>query len=97
MSSDHSKAPPSGVPSAEDLRRMLLEKQLEEMARKDKAREAEEDSLRSEARDHPLVQAVFAAFPKASITGIRTAEDITTEAGQDALPEVEDEWDPFEE
>jgi len=42
MSSDHSKAPPSGVPSAEDLRRMLLEKQLEEMARKDKAREAEE-------------------------------------------------------
>jgi DNA polymerase-3 subunit gamma/tau len=61
------------------------------------AREAEEDSLRSEARDHPLVQAVFAAFPKASITGIRTAEDITTEAGQDALPEVEDEWDPFEE
>ena len=61
------------------------------------AREAEQDTLHREARDHPLVAAVFAAFPQASITGIRTAEDITSEAGQDALPEVEDEWDPFEE
>src|SRR6056297_2661968 len=61
------------------------------------AREAEENALAAEARDHPLVKAVFAAFPGASITGIRTAEEITTEAGQDALPEVEDEWDPFEE
>jgi len=61
------------------------------------SREAQEDTLRREARDHPLVQAVFAAFPAAAITGIRTAEDITTEAGEEALPEVEDEWDPFEE
>jgi len=61
------------------------------------AREAEEDTRRAEARSHPLVKAVFAAFPEASITGIRTAEDITTEAGEEALPEVEDEWDPFEE
>ncbi len=61
------------------------------------AREAEENALREEARDHPLVKAVFAAFPGASITGIRTAEEITTEAGAEALPEVEDEWDPFEE
>jgi len=61
------------------------------------ARATEEDALATEARDHPLVRAVFAAFPGASITGIRTAEEITSEAGEEALPEVEDEWDPFEE
>jgi DNA polymerase-3 subunit gamma/tau len=61
------------------------------------ARTAEEDARASQARDHPLVKAVFAAFPGASITGIRTARQITTEAGEEALPEVEDEWDPFEE
>jgi len=61
------------------------------------ARATEEDALAAEARGHPLVQAVFAAFPGASITGIRTAEEITAEAGEEALPEVEDEWDPFEE
>ena len=61
------------------------------------ARAAEDDARAAQARDHPLVDAVFAAFPKASITGIRTAQDITTEAEADALPEVEDEWDPFEE
>ncbi|MGR3460257.1 MAG: DNA polymerase III subunit gamma/tau [Roseovarius sp.] len=61
------------------------------------AREAEETALRQAARDHPLVKAVFTAFPGASITGIRTAEEITTAADAEALPEVEDEWDPFEE
>ena len=60
------------------------------------ARDAEADTLKAEARAHPLVQAVFAAFPKARITEIKTAQDITTTAETDALPEVEDEWDPFE-
>ncbi|HKL55529.1 MAG TPA: DNA polymerase III subunit gamma/tau [Roseovarius sp.] len=61
------------------------------------SREAENDALKSEAQAHPLVRAVFEAFPKAAIKEIKTAEDITTDAGAEALPEVEDEWDPFEE
>jgi DNA polymerase-3 subunit gamma/tau len=60
------------------------------------ARDAETDALKSEARAHPLVAAVFAAFPEARITEVRTAQDITTTAEADALPEVEEEWDPFE-
>ncbi len=60
-------------------------------------RDAEVTALENEARAHPLVQAVFAAFPKAKIENIRTEEEIAAEAVADALPEVEDEWDPFEE
>jgi DNA polymerase-3 subunit gamma/tau len=43
------------------------------------------------------VKAVFVAFPDAEITAIRTLEDARAEAAITALPEVEDEWDPFEE
>jgi DNA polymerase-3 subunit gamma/tau len=43
------------------------------------------------------VRAVFDTFPGAAITEIRTASEIAGEAGAEALPEVEDEWDPFEE
>ncbi|WP_284164512.1 DNA polymerase III subunit gamma/tau [Frigidibacter sp. SD6-1] len=50
-----------------------------------------------EALQNPVVQAVFAAFPGAKITAIRTPEETRTEAALTALPEVEDEWDPFEE
>lgn len=60
-------------------------------------RDAKDLALRSEAQNHPLMQAVLAQFPKAQITAIRTPEDIAAAAVQDALPEVEDEWDPFEE
>jgi DNA polymerase-3 subunit gamma/tau len=63
----------------------------------DETRNAERDALRAQAEDHPLVQAVLAAFPKARIAEIRSAEAIAAEAGAQALPEVEDEWDPFEE
>ena len=63
----------------------------------DETRNAERDALRAQAQDHPLVQAVLAAFPKARIAEIRSAEAIAAEAGAQALPEVEDEWDPFEE
>ena len=59
-------------------------------------RDAQEIALHRSAEDHPLVQAVFNAFPKARITGIRTAADIAAAATEEALPEVEDEWDPFE-
>ncbi len=54
-------------------------------------------ALETEATAHPLVQAVLTAFPKAKIKHIRTPEDLAAEVQADALPEVEDEWDPFEE
>jgi DNA polymerase-3 subunit gamma/tau len=60
-------------------------------------RDAAENALREQAVAHPMVQAVVAQFPNAKITNIRTQADITAEAAKDALPEVEGEWDPFEE
>ncbi|MCV2882837.1 DNA polymerase III subunit gamma/tau [Actibacterium sp. XHP0104] len=60
-------------------------------------RDAEKLALEAEAREHPLVQAVLTAFPKARITDIRTPEALAKAAAAEALPEVEDEWDPFEE
>jgi DNA polymerase III subunit gamma/tau len=41
----------------------------------------------------PLVQAVLAAFPGARVVEVR---DPAAMAAAEALPEVEDEWDPFE-
>ncbi|WP_371227833.1 DNA polymerase III subunit gamma/tau [Roseovarius sp. 2305UL8-3] len=60
-------------------------------------RDAADNALKAEATAHPLVQAVIAAFPKAEITRITTPEEQLAEAEADALPEVDDEWDPFEE
>ena len=60
-------------------------------------RDAEENAIREEAKAHPLMQAVLSRFPKAKITSIRTAQEMEAEAVAEALPEVEDEWDPFEE
>jgi len=59
-------------------------------------RDAAENILRSQAEAHPLVQAVLAQFPKARITEIRTPDQIAATAETEALPEVSDEWDPFE-
>ncbi|MDS9947254.1 MAG: DNA polymerase III subunit gamma/tau, partial [Planktomarina sp.] len=59
-------------------------------------RDTAANALTQEAQKHPLVQAVLIAFPKAKITEIRTEKDIATEAQVQALPEVEDEWDPFD-
>ncbi|WP_370230389.1 DNA polymerase III subunit gamma/tau [Salipiger bermudensis] len=58
---------------------------------------AAELAMKAEAAEHPLVQAALAAFPKAEIVEIRTPEEAAQEATAEALPEVEDEWDPFEE
>lgn len=60
-------------------------------------RDADKLALEAEACEHPLVQAALAAFPKARITEIRTPEAVANQAYEEALPEVEDEWDPFEE
>jgi len=60
------------------------------------AEDQDKDRVAAEAKamKNPLVQAVFAAFPGVKITALRQPE---IEAAFEALPEVEDEWDPFEE
>ena len=60
-------------------------------------RESDRSALEAEARAHPLVRAIFDTFPSATITGIRTRSEIAGAADAEALPEVADEWDPFEE
>ena len=60
-------------------------------------RDKAELELKEEATAHPLVQAVLAHFPKAKITKIETPEQRAAQVETEALPEVEDEWDPFEE
>jgi DNA polymerase-3 subunit gamma/tau len=59
-------------------------------------RDADRLVAEAKAREHPLVQAVFEAFPGAKITGIRSPEQLQAGAEVAYLPEVEDEWDPFE-
>ena len=59
-------------------------------------RDAEATELRGKATAHPLVQAVIAQFPGAKITDIRTPKALEAEAMLEALPEVDEEWDPFE-
>jgi DNA polymerase-3 subunit gamma/tau len=58
--------------------------------------EARDDSRRTaeaEALHNPLVQAVLAAFPGARIAEIRS---LAAPSAEGALPEVDEEWDPFE-
>ncbi|PPB82198.1 DNA polymerase-3 subunit gamma/tau [Albidovulum inexpectatum] len=61
------------------------------------AREAREAKAREQARENPVVRAVLTAFPKAKITAVRTQDELLAAARDAALPEVPDEWDPFEE
>ena len=60
------------------------------------AREDNTNAAKAEAMHNPMVQAVFAAFPGAKITEIRTPEAMEATAAAGALPEADDEWDPFE-
>ena len=60
-------------------------------------RDADKLALHAEAAEHPLVKAALLAFPKARITEIKTVQEAEAEAQAEALQEVEDEWDPFEE
>ena len=60
-------------------------------------RDAAAEELRSKALAHPMMQAVMEAFPTAKIVEIRTPEQIAAEAEAQALPEVDEEWDPFAE
>jgi DNA polymerase-3 subunit gamma/tau len=60
-------------------------------------RDAADLALRAQAETHPLVQAVMLSFPGARIVDIKTPQQIANAAQADALPEVDEEWDPFEE
>ena len=60
-------------------------------------RDAAEMAIKAEAAEHPLVKAVLEAFPGAVIEEVRTPDQLAAVAEAEALPEVEDEWDPFEE
>ncbi|PIV76152.1 MAG: DNA polymerase III subunit gamma/tau [Rhodobacteraceae bacterium CG17_big_fil_post_rev_8_21_14_2_50_65_11] len=62
----------------------------------EEAETAKVRALEKEALQHPMMQAVLACFPQARVTEIRTPQQIAAEVEADALPEVEDEWDPFE-
>ncbi|HEY0214717.1 MAG TPA: DNA polymerase III subunit gamma/tau [Paenirhodobacter sp.] len=60
-------------------------------------RDAERIAAETAARaDNPVVQAIFNAFPAAQFEAITLARDIAQASQAEALPEVEDEWDPFE-
>jgi len=59
-------------------------------------RDTERLAREERARANPMVQAIFATFPDARITDFRDPEAAVQEAAIEALPEVEDEWDPFE-
>jgi len=59
-------------------------------------RDTERRAREEQARANPMVQAIFATFPEARITDFRDPETAVQEAAIEALPEVEDEWDPFE-
>jgi DNA polymerase-3 subunit gamma/tau len=64
-------------------------------------RNAELQQVRAEAADNPLVQAILTAFPGAKIAQVRSPEALTAQATEAALPlaepELDDDWDPFEE
>lgn len=60
-------------------------------------RDAQELAIKQSAQEHPLVQAVIAAFPKARITEIRTDAEKEQDAFDASLDEVDEEWDPFDE
>jgi DNA polymerase-3 subunit gamma/tau len=61
------------------------------------ARDADALALHSAAKEVPIVAAVLNAFPDAKIEDLRTAKDIAAKAAEEALAEVDEEWDPFEE
>ncbi|QYK41868.1 MAG: DNA polymerase III subunit gamma/tau [Paracoccaceae bacterium] len=58
------------------------------------ARVADRERDHAELRENPMIRAVFDAFPDARILEVRHLADL---AANEALPEADDDWDPFEE
>ncbi len=65
------------------------------------ARDADQLAAKAEAAENPLVQAILTAFPGAKVTEVRQPEALVALAAEAALPlaepEVDDDWNPFEE
>ncbi|AZL58925.1 DNA polymerase III subunit gamma/tau [Tabrizicola piscis] len=65
------------------------------------ARNAEQIAAKAEAAENPLVQAILTAFPGAKVTDVRNPEALVAQAAEAALPlaepELDDDWNPFEE
>jgi len=59
-------------------------------------RNAEKQAMADHAAKHPLLQVLAKACPGAEITTIRPAGQAEAQAAATALPEVDDEWDPFD-
>ncbi|WP_428927675.1 DNA polymerase III subunit gamma/tau [Marinibacterium sp. SX1] len=59
-------------------------------------RDAEKLAMEAEAEETEMMRAVRAHFPEAKILEIRTRAQLTAVAETEALPEVSEEWDPFE-
>ncbi len=59
---------------------------------RDRTRAAEDAA----ALAHPLTQAVLQAFPGAQLVEVRSRAAVAQAAAEDALAEVEEEWDPFD-
>ena len=57
---------------------------------------AQMDKAKAEAMHNPLVAAIFEAFPQAKFDEITDAAALEAEIATEALPEVDEEWDPFE-
>lgn len=62
----------------------------------EEARKAEDAALKAKAEAHPLVQAVLLQFPKARIKDV-TPPPVAEEAAPAPAPELDDDWDPFDE
>ncbi|MCL4128114.1 UNVERIFIED_CONTAM: hypothetical protein GTU68_032532 [Idotea baltica] len=56
----------------------------------------ERDNLQAEAEEHPLVKAALSVFQGAEILEVRKPEDIDSDEFLEEIPEVDDDWDPFE-
>ena len=56
------------------------------------------DDLHAQVKEHPLVQSVLSAFPKAEIRDVKSLEELIS--GEEILSEIpeedDDNWDPFE-
>jgi DNA polymerase III subunit gamma/tau len=69
------------------------------------ARQASDETARALAADHPLVQAVLAAFPQATVRAVRSIAPESSTAAVDGVEDgagapapqtgVPDDWDPF--
>jgi DNA polymerase-3 subunit gamma/tau len=59
-------------------------------------RDADLRAAEQQALHNPTVQAIFAAFPAARFVSLASPEALSAQAEAEALPAVEEDWDPFE-